>query len=299
MIIDTHQHVRWHRRDEDGLVADLDEHRIDRAWLLTWENPPPEDTLSYLTALNPEHLRPDGSHPGLPLSDVLAACRRYPDRFVPGYCPDPRVSNACVWFENAVAMHGVRVCGEWKFRMLIDDPRCIELFRVAGRLGCPVVLHLDPPWIADRETGKLTYQAWYGGTTENLERALVACPDTIFIGHAPGFWREISGDADASPEVYPSGPVAPGGRLFRLFETHPNLWADLSAGSALHALRRDPDLSAQLLTTFADRFLFGRDYYGGDLLEFLHALPLASEVMEQVLSKNAQRLVPPRLGPYE
>ena len=293
MIVDTHQHVRWHRRDEDGLVADLDENGIARAWLLTWENPPPEDTASYLTALNPEHLRPDGSHPGLPLADVLAACRRYPDRFVPGYCPDPRLGNAAVWFENAVKMHGVRICAEWKFRMLIDDPRCIELFRTAGALGCPVVLHLDAPWLMDPEKGTRRFEpAWYGGTTENLERALLACPDTVFIGHAPGFWREISGDADEAPGFYPSGPVTPGGRLFRLFETHPNLWADLSAGSALRALKRDPELSVKLLTTFSDRFLFGRDYYGSDLLDFLRALPLAPEVMDKVLCGNALRLVP-------
>ena len=97
MIIDTHQHVLWHRRNDDGLVADLDENGIDRAWLLTWLNPPPEDTASYVTALNPEHLRPDGVHPGLPLGDVLAACGPHPERFVPGYCPDPRLDNAATW----------------------------------------------------------------------------------------------------------------------------------------------------------------------------------------------------------
>src|SRR6185295_12257502 len=111
----------------------------------------------------------------------------------------------------------IRGCAEWKFRMPFDDPRCLELYRAAGRLKCPVVLHLDVPYLPDSE-GKAVFQAgWYGGTVANLERALQACPETTFIGHAPGFWREISGDADARSEGYPKGPVTPGGRLYRLF----------------------------------------------------------------------------------
>ena len=35
MIIDSHQHVFWHGRDDAGLVADMDQHGIDLAWLLT------------------------------------------------------------------------------------------------------------------------------------------------------------------------------------------------------------------------------------------------------------------------
>ena len=293
MITDTHQHVSWHRRDDAALVADLDEQSIDLAWLLTWVNPPAEDASDYRSALNPVHLRPDGSHPGLPLADVLSACLRYPDRFIPGYCPDPLVGDAATWFENAVKMHGVRICGEWKFRMLLDDPRCIVLFRKAGELGCPVVLHFDAPWLIDRETGTRRYApAWYGGTMENLERTLKACPETTFIGHGPGFWREISGDADESPDVYPVGPVTAGGRLIRLLESHANLWADLSAGSALRALGRDVEFATSLLVGFADRLLFGRDYYGSQLLEFLHGLELPAEVRENLFWRNAARLIP-------
>ena len=52
---------------------------------------------------------------------------------------------------------------------------------------------------------------WYGGNFDVLERFLRQCPDTTFIGHAPGFWREMSGDSNRQ-EVYPHGPVTPGGR---------------------------------------------------------------------------------------
>lgn len=292
MVIDAHQHVCWHRRDAAALVADMDACGIDAAWLLSWEIPPHEDARGFHPHFNPVHGRPDGTHPGLPLADVLGACRRYPGRFVPGYCPPPTLEDAPAVFESACRMHGVRVCGEWKYRLLMDNPACLELFRKAGELGCPVVLHLDVPYLMDAESGERVYQpAWYGGTVENLARALAACPETTFIGHGPGFWREISGDADADGRVYPDGPVAAGGRLVAMLEAHANLLADLSAGSGLGALKRDPDHAVRFLTRFADRMLFGRDQYGGDLREFLDPLDLPQDVREKIHVRNAQRLV--------
>ncbi len=132
---------------------------------------------------------------------------------------------------------------------------------------------------------------WYGGTVENLARALEACPDTVFIGHAPGFWREISGDAADNPSVYPTEPIAGRGGLYDLFDEHPNLWADLSAGSALLALKRDPKHAAEFLTRYSDRLLFARDYYGQDLHAFLKTLDLSPAVRDRIYFENAERLV--------
>jgi len=293
MRIDTHQHVFWHGRDDAGLVADLDEHQIDRAWLLTWNIAPEEDLQHYHGVLNPCHLRADGTHAGIPLSDLIVARDRYPGRFVLGYCPHPLAGDAPALFEAAHHMYGVRVCGEWKFRMPFDDPRCLNLFHKAGALNCPVVLHLDVPYLSDEKTGKPVYQPnWYGGTVDNLERALVACPDTLFIGHAPGFWRYISGDAEQDSQMYPNGSVAPGGRVSELLDRYPNLYADLSAGSGLGSLRRDPEHAKRFVCDYADRLLFARDYYGGDLAEFLDGLDLPEEVRHKIECANALKLVP-------
>ncbi|MFA9479313.1 amidohydrolase family protein [Phycisphaerales bacterium AB-hyl4] len=293
MIIDAHQHVFWHGRDDTGLIADLDEHDIDLAWLLTWEIAPAEDSPAYHRVLNPEHLRPDGTHAGIVLSDLIKVRNRAPDRFILGYCPHPCLGDAPSLLEAAHRMHGVRVCGEWKFRILFDDPRCLNLYRKAGELGMPVVLHLDVPYLPEKMTGRQVYQsAWYGGTVANLERALQVCPETTFIGHAPGFWREISGDADEAPSNYPEGPIAPGNRIEQLLERYPNLYADLSAGSALRALKRDVAFSRDLLERFQDRILFARDYYGGELLAFLRQLGLSDAAWSAIIQGNAQRLVP-------
>lgn len=284
-IIDSHQHVFWHRRDDSGLIADMDEQGIELAWLLTWEipqHPRIAEATQYSKVLNPARVRPDGSHPGVTFEDLLIAHRAYPGRFVLGYCPNPAMPGAADLFEAACDMHGVRVCGEWKFRMLIDDPRSLELFRAAGLRKAPVVLHLDVPYIGGEFCPK-----WYGGTVENLERALQACPDTVFIGHAPGFWREISADADSAPCAYPDGPVITPGKVHLLLDKYPNFYADLSAGSALKALRRDPAHAREFVEKYADRLLFARDYYGGDLKDFLLSMDLPEAVQRKVFHENA------------
>src|SRR5689334_4756502 len=98
MIIDTHQHVFWHGRDDAGLVADMDAHGIDVAWLLSWEVMPREDSAGYHPVLNPIHFRDDGTHKGIPLEDLLLTRYRYPNRFIVGYCPHPIKGNAVAAF---------------------------------------------------------------------------------------------------------------------------------------------------------------------------------------------------------
>ena len=289
-IVDSHQHVNWHLRDARGLVADLDEQGIAYAWLLSWL-PDPGDVQALPRVLNPMNVRLDGSIDGITLRDIVDTKEAFPDRFVVGYCPNPRWPGAADLLYSAHHMHGARVCAEWKYPMLFDDPRCLEVFRVAGELKMPVVLHLDVPYMADKDGRKQFYKGWYGGTVDNLERALQFCPETIFIGHAPGFWREISAGAEDDPDVYPSSPVRGPGKIHGLLEKYPNLYADLSAGSGLNALKRDPAHAAGFLNRFADRLLFGRDYYGGDLMDFLKTLDLKPETQAKIFRDNAEKLV--------
>jgi predicted TIM-barrel fold metal-dependent hydrolase len=150
-----------------------------------------------------------------------------------------------------------------------------------------VVLHIDTPFL-----NGVYQENWYGGEIGALEQALQACPDTIFVGHAPGFWRHVSGDEATDPENYPSGPIVPGGRLFEMFAQYPNLWADLSAGSGLNALKRMEDGGLGFLEDHQDRLLFGRDAPGNALQVYLDGLDLADDVREKIYFENALRLVP-------
>jgi predicted TIM-barrel fold metal-dependent hydrolase len=82
-----------------------------------------------------------------------------------------------------------------------------------------------------------------------------------------------------------------------MLERYPNLYADLSAGSGLRALRRDVKHGREFVIRFADRLLFARDYYGDELLEFLRALDLPQDVAEKIYFRNAQKLVAPDVKP--
>ena len=292
MIIDAHQHSFWHGQNDDDLVADMDANGIEIAWLLTWEIPPFEHAPKHHRYLNPCNVRDDGTNSGITLADQIRMRDRHPDRFVLGYCSHPALAGSAERLEQAYNMYGARICGEWKFRILLDDPRCLEVFRSAGRLSMPVVLHMDVPYLPDAD-GKATYQpSWYGGTAANLERALQACPETTFLGHGPGFWREISGDADTAQGSRPTGPITPGGRIISLLEKYPNLYCDLSATSGLNALERDPAIAKDFVNRFADRLLFARDCYDSKLYEFLQSLELPEKNSKQICSENALRLVP-------
>ena len=291
-IIDAHQHVFWSGRDDAGLVANMDAHGIDKAVLLTWYTMDALDEVAYTRSFNPAHAVAGRLHVGLPLADVVSAGRRFPDRFLLGYAPDPTEPRAADWLAAAVEVHHVRVCGEWKFRLPLDDPRCIEIFKLCAEAGLPVVFHLEVPYLPQADTGKMRYhRSWYCGTAGNLARALEACPETIFIGHGPGFWRYISGDADSdAAEGYPAGRVVEGGRLPALLDGFPNLFGELSALSGRNALGRDQAHGREFLLKYHQRLLFGRDCYDGELHALLQSLDLPEEATENVYHRNAERL---------
>jgi len=98
--------------------------------------------------------------------------------------------------------------------------------------------------------------------------------------------------------------VLPGGRLFNLFRTYPNLYADLSAGSAFTALTRDfsqlesdpfsPDSGASsepFLLEFQDRLLFGRDHFDDRMQKLLNTLALPEKVRHKIFRANAESLL--------
>jgi len=123
-----------------------------------------------------------------------------------------------------------------------------RVYRICGDLRMPVIYHIDGFRNVD-EKG-----------FPRFERMLRMFPETVFVGHAQHFWAEISGDVtEREFSSYPNRPIAPGGAVPRLMETYPNLFADLSAGSAYNALTRDLPFGYAFLERFQDRLFFGTD----------------------------------------
>jgi hypothetical protein len=76
-----------------------------------------------------------------------------------------------------------------------------------------------------------------------------------------------------------------------MLRDYPNLCADLSAGSGLNALRRDPAFAVDFLLEFQAQLLYARDNFDNRLQEFLDSLDLPQEVLVKIYAANALRLV--------
>lgn len=287
MIIDAHNHPDWHGHDLAKFLANMAQYRIDLTWLLSWECPADEYEPGAIAVI------PDSGPRGpIPFARCVSYAERAPGKFVLGFAPDPRRPEAIDQLQAAMTIYGVRVCGELKLRMMYDNPDSLRLFRFCGKNKVPVTIHLDYPGSLDERSRYPRPDWWYGGGIESLERVLQACPDTVVLGHAPGFWSHISADEHCRVPGYPKGKVAPGGQLIRLLRAYPNLYCDWSAGSGHNALSRDPEFARDFVLEFQDRILYARDYFGNMHQEFLNGLNLPPAVLAKLYSGNALKLVP-------
>lgn len=285
MIIDCHNHPDWHGHNLDKFLANTAKFNIDLSWLLSWESPENEHNPNFNYSI------PDagGVHGPIPFTRCVSYAERAPGKFVIGYAPDPRQPGAVDKFQAAMDIYGARICGELKFRMMYDNPDALRLYRFCAERKAPVTVHIDYPFDTGAKYPRPDW--WYGGGIEAFERAIRACPETVFLGHAPGFWSHISGDDQCKTVRYPKGPIVPGGKLVEMLRQYPNLYCDTSA-SGIIALTRDPEFAKDFLLEFQDRILYGRDYFDNKHQEFLNGLRLPAEVLAKIYSGNAQKLVP-------
>ena len=294
MIIDIHTHITFpgfpqFRRalgrapfTAGMLLKRMDMEGIGRSVLLPLANP--ENADYFAVAGNRECLR---------------AARRHPDRLIPFCNIDPRMmlNHADADLSKLIRTYrdlGCRGIGEVCANLSVTDPRCLNLYRHAGETGMPLLFHF-----ASRQ-GKL-YGVYDDLHFPGLEQALAMFPETVFIGHGPSFWSEISGDVDGvKREGYPGGPVTREGRLWHLLAAYPNLYGDLSAGSGHNAVSRDPDAGHRFLQRFHRQLFFGTDRFTGmqapfpPVLTFLRAARrngnITRRAYENIMHRNFDRV---------
>jgi len=185
--------------------------------------------------------------------------------------------------------------GEITANLPVDDSRVINMFRQCGDWDMPVLFHCTGP-------GQGVYGLYDDVGLPGLEKLLISSPQTIIIGHAPGFWSEISGNITAESKfIYPTGPIRSEGALHRLLRKYPNLYADISALSGFHAISRDKAFGIAFLRDFQDQILFGTDVCFADResrmphLSYLKNLLaeglISSEVFTKITCDNAGRIL--------
>lgn len=213
--------------------------------------------------------------------EALDAWDKYPERIIPFCCVDPRRERVEESIDVFVEM-GCKGFGEHKVGLAIDDERSKKIYKKCGEVGLSVLMHLDPGLNID-EAG-----------LPRLEALLKEMPETVFIMHGPGWWTEISGGNEARGG-YPKGKIKPGGRVDILLQEYPNLYSDLSAGSAHNALTRDPDYTPGFLERNWKKLLFATDYLhaGQDLpiVDFIKELDMDESIVYAMKQGNAMELL--------
>jgi hypothetical protein len=280
-IIDFHAHLGYVIHGSEPLTVErllraMDAHGIDRSVVLPLVAPEEEDY--YYTT-----------------EQALADCARCPDRLIPFANMDPRRGQNDGSYDfypvlRRYADLGCKGFGEILANLPTNDPRMKGIYRACGRLGFPIVFDFR---LTTTGVIEPVGMAW-------LEECLREFPETVFVGHGPGWWAEIS--ADVKPEdksSYPRGPITGPGRIDYLLETYDNLHADLSARSAYYALTRDEEFGRRFLLKHHKKLLFGIDYVMGEFeplaLGIIRGAGLPKNAEHAILAGNAEALLEPRV----
>ena len=306
MIIDIHTHIGDLRAPNqmdrkpvttEDLIHRLDDEGIDKAIVLPLGASPESTNGPFWFTEQPD------------VVGQIKSAARFKDRLILFGNLDPRmgckgnleadeVAHPPVadfsWVLERFREMGCVGIGEVTANVALDDPRLVNMARQCGEMGMPILFHETGPGLG-------VYGVYDEVGSPRLERLLQQAPKTTLIGHAPGFWAEIS--ADITPMnrfIYPTGPIAKEGSLVRLLRTYPNLYADISAMSGFNAISRDKDFGIRFLTEFRDRVMFGTDVcFGGKegrmphlayLRQLLGEGSLSQEAFEKITVKNAMRI---------
>ena len=260
-----------------------------------------EGMLRHLDTIGVEKavIMSSGETPRMPGADATnAACARmaadHPDRLAWMCNLDP-VDPDTVYDRLAKCKaDGAVGIGELMINRWIDDPFLWAVFAAAEKLDLPVTFHMSP------EPG-YSYGICDKPGLPLLEKALQAFPNLKFVGHSQVFWLEISADCpkegNKERSGYGEGPVIPG-RVEELMRRYPNLYGDLSAGSASRALMRDEAYGLRFLEMFGDRLFFATDTVNAKTLfplsDWLDACAadgrLSEKTYEAVCKGNAKRV---------
>jgi uncharacterized protein len=314
-LIDSHLHVNYGGLSLRDIISYLDKERIDRCWLLSWEEVNHGKWIY-------EHLS---------IEDIYEAYLKYPTRIIPFYAPDPHRIDATIQFEKWY-QKGIKGSGELKATLNWNSAEIKSLLSTIQKLKLPVVFHMEESKTLDipyseaffdkilfyglrtkkglfkipqgllrflvehyeplkRRTSSTFFFPGYMLDMVSLESALVQYPDINFVAHGLMFWKHISLDASQRKEELPSGPVTGEGIIWRLLNKYPNLYADTSGPSGFNALTRDADNAKKFINTFKNKLIYGTDNLMKHQKDFINSLGLSNSTLKQIYGENASRLI--------
>ena len=267
LIIDIHQHTNYSGRSD----ADLVKH---------------QRALGVTTTV----LLPAGRHYGLEAQcggndSVQQLAKKHSREFLFFANELPYLKETDAVIRQHLSRGAVGI-GEQKFRILADSAYLDRVAGIAKDYKIPILLHF---WDGD-----------FNMEMERFHKVLEKFPSVNFIGHAQTWWGHIDMNYNRR-DAYPKGKVTPGGLTDRWLADYPNAFGDLSAGSGLNALCRDPAFTSEFLRRHQDKLLFGSDCsdkegrgagcLGAQILASLRRYAGSKSVERKILFENARKLV--------
>ena len=216
------------------------------------------DTLHIEKGIIMSRMAPERMHDPITSRDAEMMYRAYPDTFAGWFCAlDPRMAtntpqDNLSYYLDFFKERGAVGAGELQANLYIDDPRMLNLLSHCEKCKMPVTIHF----------GTLGGDCGVADDPglPRLEKVLQLFPDLKLLGHAMAFWAEISSEAsEEARSGFPKGPVRTEGRIAVLMRKYPNLLCDISAGSGLNALTRDPEYAFRFIDEFYERIYFATD----------------------------------------
>ena len=288
MFIDIHVHT--HR--PPGVPRDNGLTYATPEQLIEWY-----DRLEIERAVVLPLVSPECNHVPQSNEEVLALASEFDGRFIPFCNIDPRamtyssdapLTRALQFYKDK----GAKGLGEITANLPFLDPMVQNLFACLQKVGMPATFH-----IATHVGGE--YGLYDDPGLPQLQRTMAKFPDLILFGHSQPFWAEIGRlDKPGDRTGYPQYPVREEGVIPKLMRQYPNLYGDLSDGTAYNALARDHDYGPKLLDEFQDRLMFGTDLCAFDmpillpdlLTDWRNTGTISEDVFQKVTRENAVRL---------
>jgi len=278
-IIDIHQHIHYHERTDEQLLAHQKGMGITTTILLP-SGRPVNSASTHEGISNGLQAETGGN------AECYLFARQHRKEFLFGANEVPDQRDAIPEIEKYLKL-GAVVIGELKFGVECDSPEMQRIYQLAQTYNVPVLMHWQ-------------YKMYNYGF-ERFYKMLEKYPKVNFIGHAQTWWANIDKNHNDQSVLYPKGRVTPGGITDRYLSEYPNMYADLSAGSGLNALTRDEDHAKQFLNRHQDKLVYGSDCEdpsglassgcsgGLDIAEIRKLAP-SKKIERKLLYENAKKL---------
>lgn len=236
-IIDIHQHIHYHARTDEQMIAHQEAMGITTTILLP-SGRPANTVSTHQGRSNGLEAQAGGN------AECYLFAKEHKKQFRFGACAVPDARDAVYEIEKYLKL-GALMIGELKFGVDCDSPEMHKIYQLAQQYDVPVLMHWQ--------------HGMYNYGFDRFYKILEQYPTVNFIGHAQTWWANIDKNHADQSVLYPKGRVVPGGLTDRYLSDYPNMYGDLSAGSGLQALTRDEAHARAFLEKHQDKLVYGSD----------------------------------------